>query len=65
MFRSRWAREVRSWSAPAPPRSPALNPFAHRLLADAKVSRHFHNLLAGSDAAGHQKSTVGVVRASL
>src|SRR6516164_2120620 len=37
-------------------RSPAPNPFAYRLLADARVSRDFHDLLTGSDAVGHQVS---------
>jgi hypothetical protein len=28
------------------------------LLADAKIGRHAHDLLAGADPAGHQESTV-------
>src|SRR5215469_919481 len=44
---------------------PAPHPFAHGLLADVEIGGHTDGALAGSNAASHQESTVGVVRAFL
>src|SRR5215471_4563094 len=40
-------------------RPPAPHPFAHGLLADAEIARHFADSLTGINSASHQESTVG------